>query len=300
MHEEILMLNLIGEQPAPNLLPIYELKPQRVILIATDKTRKVADRLTRLLRQKGYFAQTIEGDAYNIKITYQKVLDIIKNENKNLIANFTGGTKPMVLALVNIARKWQFSKMCYFRTEKSQGTLYFYDPHTFNQLGEPQRVQYFITLDDYLLAHVDNYTERGPAQSEGGDFERAIAKILKDRLDEVKIGVKIGGALEIDLIFRCGNQVGIAEVKTGKKAKRKEGIDQLNTAGAREYLGIYIKKFLIVDTEWEEQLSHLNELAQAHNITVVSLPSYSKNKKIDLSECEKLVNTIRSTLHCGE
>ena len=47
--------------------------------------------------------------------------------------------------------------------------------------------------------------------------------------------------MEIDLIFRCGNSIGIAELKTGKSATEKEGIDQLNAACAREYLGTYTK-----------------------------------------------------------
>ncbi|MDI6631878.1 MAG: DUF1887 domain-containing protein, partial [Thermoanaerobacteraceae bacterium] len=100
------------------------------------------------------------------------------------------------------------------------------------------------------------------------------------------------GALEIDLVLRCGNRVGIAEVKSGKKARSKEGIDRLNAAADPRFLGTYIKKFLILDREYEP--NNL-ELARAYGITVIELSS-AQNGELSREDTEKLIQTAKTEL----
>ncbi|MBE7557389.1 MAG: hypothetical protein HS126_40645 [Anaerolineales bacterium] len=101
--------------------------------------------------------------------------------------------------------------------------------------------------------------------------------------------------MDIDLVVRIGNQVGIIEAKTGGKGRKKEGIDQLNTAGGRAYLGTYTKKFLIVDSSWEI-LSNLSDLAKVRDIVVIELPSYGETKQLADADRERLIQTIRTNL----
>jgi hypothetical protein len=117
-------------------------------------------------------------------------------------------------------------------------------------------------------------------------------------VDEIVAGVKLGGALDIDLVLRCGNQVGIAEVKTGRKSRSKEGINQLNTAGGRAFLGIYTRKILIVDTVWDATCSNLRELAEARNVQVVELPSYLQTGALSDYDRQRLTSAVRSALRC--
>ncbi|RLF74622.1 hypothetical protein DRN39_08425, partial [Thermococci archaeon] len=265
----------------------------------TKKTEKVAQRLSGLLQKRGCQTDIVLADAYNAEATFQEIQNCLSEQSQRLVGNFTGGTKPMVLALLRAARDWPSgSQLCYFRTERSQGVLYLYDPETFSLLGEPYRVHSHITLDDYLTAYLGEYRVEGPSKSRGGSFEKAVAEAIEPYVDELRVGVKKSGALDIDLVFRCGNQIGIAEVKTGGKARKKEGIDQLNTAGARDFLGIYVKKFLIVDASWEE-LTNLRELAEAYDIAVVELISFGKTGTISESDREKLVSALRLRLLCG-
>ena len=156
-----------------------------------------------------------------------------------------------------------------------------------------------INIDDYLRVHVGEYRETKFRENDPGvKFEKTVYEALKSCVDGLKCGVKIGGALDIDLVIRCKNYVGIAEIKTGDKARTKVGIDQLNTAGGRDYLGIYTTKFLIIDQKWGSAQSNLRDLAQARNICLIELPSYGENKKISEEDKKILTEKIAKKLHC--
>lgn len=117
--------------------------------------------------------------------------------------------------------------------------------------------------------------------------------MLRPHVTEITHSIKKGGALEIDLILRCGNHVGIAEVKAGKSVTYKEGIDQLNAACAREYFGTYTRKFLIVDREYP----HNNkELAKAWNINVIELTKSTNEDRVAEDDQDTLVQSVISVL----
>jgi len=93
---------------------------------------------------------------------------------------------------------------------------------------------------------------------------------------EVKVGVTLAGALEVDLVVRHENQVGVIQAKTGKAACKKDGLDQLNAACDRPYLGTYTAKILAVNRRWDRTQANLRELAAAWRIHVVALPSFTQ------------------------
>lgn len=115
-----------------------------------------------------------------------------------------------------------------------------------------------------------------------------VYNVLEGSVHEIARNISLGPALEVDLIFRVGNQIGIAEVKTGRTAQSKVGIDQLNTAAGREYLGTYIKKFLIINCAYPENNSLL---AQERNIHVVELTGNGDNA-IAPEDQEKLKKAV--------
>jgi len=288
-----LMIAFIGEQPIPNLIPIKFKRPDKTLLVFTKLTKSKAENIKKLVESKITKIEECEVDPYDISKIYEKVKNKISNE-ADLIFNLTGGTKAMAFAGYSLAQQYN-APFLYLQTEGKEMKIYEYEfKKGIPSLKNTTIVSLKINIDEYLRVHIGNYNQTNFKN----DFERAVYDALKSSVEELKSGVKIGGALDIDLIIRCENYVGIAELKTGKKARTKEGIDQLNTAGGREYLGTYTTKFLIVDQKWDESLSNLRELAEARNIYLIELPSYGKNKDISNRDKKHLIQTIKDKLHC--
>jgi hypothetical protein len=283
---------LVGEQPAPNLLPTRWLKPDAAALIYTSRTQRVAENLRNLL-EPDLNCLLCPVPPYNIPEVQGKVQRFLSENlpEHAFTFNLTGGTKPMALAAFSLAHLCE-APFIYFRTEGNRSQLYHYvfteDGIRLEQLNDLPNL---ITIDDYLRVSVSNYQLTGFAKEEaGGLFEQAIYEALEPIVDEILAGVRLMGALEIDLVVRCNNQVGIVEAKTGGGVKK--GIDQLNTAGGREYLGTYTRKMLISDQSWDHTRSNLKELAEARRIEVVELPSYAASGQISTEDVEHLRHTV--------
>jgi hypothetical protein len=75
--------------------------------------------------------------------------------------------------------------------------------------------------------------------------------------------------IEIDLVVRIGNNVGLVEAKTWVN---KAGIDQLDTAGNSVYLGKHATKFLVTSRYLPR--AH-KTLASSQHTHVVELPGYT-------------------------
>ena len=114
------------------------------------------------------------------------------------------------------------------------------------------------------------------------------------RLDEIRSGVNLGGAVDIDLIVRWENQVGIIETKLGSNGMKK-AIDQLNTAGGRGYLGTYTQKFLVSDQDWSAY-SDLKDLVLARQIKLIELPGAGGPDGLSPEQAEALVKSIQKEL----
>jgi hypothetical protein len=106
-------------------------------------------------------------------------------------------------------------------------------------------------------------------------------------------GVRPSGVaeqIEIDLIVRQGNNVGIIEAKTGVK---KAGIDQLDTAGNPHYLGDFLVKLIV--TGHYLPRAH-KALATAQQIRVIELPGYSDRAGLPVQDKLRLVQTVLQAL----
>jgi len=113
-------------------------------------------------------------------------------------------------------------------------------------------------------------------------------------VDEIAVGLKLLGVVDVDFVVRCANQVGIIEAKTGSGGKK--GIDQLNTAGEPRNLGTYTQKLLVSDQVWEHTLSNLRELAEARRIEVIELPRFSTEGSLSVEDGEKLTQRVCKSL----
>lgn len=290
------MIALVGEQPIPILLPIRTLKPKRVALMHTTETYVVAQRLERLVDVPVDLLQT---KPYDVRDCQQKLKRYLSKVGGPITYNLTGGTKPMLLAAYTLAVS-AHSAVVYLQTQGNISRLYSYriSSSGLSETGSHD-LGTLISTDDYLRAHLSDYSIAGFSQTGGrltvgGQFEKALADALVGQIDDVLPGVHPAGVadnIDIDLVVRCGNQVGIVEAKSNKASK--EGLDQLMMAGGREYLGIYTAKFLAVGNTIGPSLK---QLAKARGITVLELPSYATSGALGREDAKLLIDTVRSRL----
>jgi hypothetical protein len=294
----MVMISLIGEQPIPNLLPLRYQPPDVAALVYSDFTERAAKRLTRLL-PRGCTPWLLSVSAYDIEAIRRAIAGLIAEQKwapADLVLNLTGGTKAMALAAY-LAAAEQRADFLYLQSEGKQTRLYRY---AFDEAGSPRLaadslLPGLITIDDYLRAFVEDYHLTGFANDlEGGLFEKAIYNALDPVVDQIVAGVKLMGALDVDLVVRCDNQVGIIEAKTGGGVKK--GIDHLNTAGGQRYLGTYTQKILVSDQVWNHTRSNLRELAEARRIEVIELPSFSAQGTLADEDTAMLVRRVRECL----
>jgi hypothetical protein len=292
------LISLVGEQPIPLLIPYKHLNIKNHILVFTETTVKVASRLEKMLN-----AQKLKiSDPYSLErilADLNKELDKKSLDASDFIFNLTGGTKIMAIATYAFV-SLKNSKFVYYQSENNQNRLFTYKfKDGLPSLHQSETLtNELITIDDYLNAHLLGYEVEGFSTEEGGKFEEAIYDILKKDGFEVVSGVRPKGVedqIEIDLVIRAGNRVGIAEIKIGDKDGKspKKGLDQLAMAGGREYLGTYTTKFLITGRKPSKQIS---TLATERGITVVSV-DYDPRNKITKESQERIRKEFRAKLN---
>jgi hypothetical protein len=225
----------------------------------------------------------------------QALSDLIHEQGwraEDLIFNVTGGTKPMALAAFSLAQEWR-APVVYLQTEGNTSLLYRYAfaANGMLQLMREDNIPETITLDDHLRMYLETYQEKGVHEP----FERAVVRALQEGytrgISEVKAGIRPGGvgALEIDVVIRCGNQVGVGEIK---RKSGKDGIDQLNSVASPRYLGTYVNKFLLVTQPLDPNNA---ELAQAYRIVSIVLPS-GVSGELSSEDRERLIMTVLNQL----
>lgn len=289
------MVVLVGEQTVPNFLPIKHYSPSDVIFIYTTTTQRQYEYLKVVLQAK-IKVHPIETEPYNISVIVDSIneeLGKIKSlESQSLIFNLTGGTKTMVMAAYQVAQK-RSAPVIYIQSEGAQSIVDFYEWQD-DGLRHKQKesLPEYLTLSEVLdislgqgkdSAGKDFWKEKGPTKSDDGGhlFELAIAQALRDSQKyEVMCGVKgRNNQVDVDVMIRYQNQIGIIEAKTGSK-RNLEGVKQLSTA--KLYLrGTYNQQFLIIlGQPSEDQIA----MCEALRINIISLLHYQKGDSTLSSE----------------
>jgi hypothetical protein len=197
-------------------------------------------------------------DPYDLTLAQEQIDTLCSPDT---VINLTGGTKPMALAAYEVARARDLA-FVYLASEGQNNSLYRYEFRN----GSPGLVNrkslgVLIDIDDYLQAHgLTPTAEKGPQNAQ----EAGLRHWLEKQVDECRSNL-VFDAFEIDFILRRGNRVALIEAKMSDHQRRK-GIDQLNTACGRAYLGTYTGKIYAVHKPLGPQLSRL---AEARNIQVV-------------------------------
>jgi hypothetical protein len=293
------MVALVGEQPMPVLLPALHLKPSEIILVHTAETEKVAKRLQPMIAP----SKCLKVDPYKLTATSNKIEEVLTNKEK-IIVNLTGGTKLMTIAAFALLEGTK-GEFVYLQTESSKPVLKRYCSNEgVWELVKEDVLPELITAKDYLDAHLPGFRSEGFSKDDrgqlniGGKFEKAVCDVLVKAGFEVLAGIRpngVGDQIEIDLVIRSANRVGIAEIKLGDKQGEapKKGIDQLSTAGGREYLGTYTNKFLILARPLNKAL---RELATIQKVTVIDGINYLEDKPLSTRDTDNLIRTIKTRL----
>lgn len=296
----MLLLSLIGDQPIPNLLPIRYLQPTENLFIYTPRTRERAQLLRQLIG--GSLDDDLLVDAYAFQETLAKLQEHLAGVD-DVQFNLTGGTKMMALAAYALAFQRQ-AEFFYLESEKHHSLLYRYGfENGLPCLRQRQLMPTLITTADYLNAHLLGFDENGFSKdergqiNEGGLFERTVYNALKQHGLDVLAGVRPYNAenqIEIDLVFRLDNQVGIAEVKLGGGDSGKRGLDQLKMAGEPTYLGTYTVQFMI--TAAPRLHGRAQGLAVKRGVTVIALPEYRAGQPLPRPAADRLLSQITQRL----
>jgi len=291
------MIVLAGEQAAPNLLPARQFQPSQVIIVHTaftqskQKAKNLALRLKELQPELRIIADYDPAQA-------MQILEGLLAEFPRATVNITGGTKPMSITALLAAREMQ-GQPFYVRSQgaKTEVDLYTFDGRGYPIVSETVTISDTINIDDYLTVYFGmTYQFTGFAKGQGEAFERAVRAVLEPEVDEIKAGWKHNsGAVDVDLVVRCNNQIGIIEVKSGGKARTTEGVKQLAMAGGQRFFGTYVQRILVIDQTWTDR-SNNRALAEALGIVLIELPGYAATGTLGRVESVTLIDKVHSAL----
>lgn len=125
MKQPIVLLELVGEQPTPNLIPALEYRPDEVVFLVSDRTEPHARNTQAALEMapdlSGTRFTTAKIDPYSIAAAERAVAAVVvRYPNGEFIFNITGGTKTMMVGMYHVASAEQWrgrARMVYVSTE---------------------------------------------------------------------------------------------------------------------------------------------------------------------------------------
>ena len=295
----MVLIQLIGAQPLPNLLPPMYLKPDKTILVYTSRTEEVKRNIESIIGP----CQSLVCDPYDIERLVEALRSELSSQPEaELIFNLTGGTKAMVLAANQVALQ-RNAQIVYLESEHNQNVLYAYRYDDQRSLRLQSRIELpaLISIDQFLDAYLGRgqWEEKGPSRDIGGQFEQAVADALRAKLPqaEVKQGIRFLGKpdgtykqADLDIVVRCGNQFARIECKSQGRAMTLDAAKQLNMWS--ELLGIYTRKFIAMSGSANPD--HAAVYA-ATRTQVIELPSFN-GQSLSTQDQAKLANEIAKAL----
>lgn len=263
----MLLLSLLGEQPIPNLLPLWQdSRYTATQFAATQATLPLAVQLASFIRRDPQLGrltvlETIRLAPYDLaqsRAVLSGRLADCQLAGQPVCLNFTGGTKLMGLAALQAAFGSGVS-LLYVATEENR--LITLGSDGAERASEPIRVR--VDVEQYLRAHgLDVGTSpnfgRGPArprQAVGDPLEQRVFQAARKAgvFDDVRRQVFIrrfterGPVLnELDIVVTRNGRLVVCSCKSGRSATR-EALYELASLSRREAAGIYCGKVLVSD-----------------------------------------------------
>jgi hypothetical protein len=304
----MLLLSLVGEQPIPNLLPLWQFKEYTATqLVATRTTMPVATSLRGAIQadpQLKHVAvlDTLIVEAYNIgqaRGVLATALNSHLNQGREARLNLTGGTKLMSLAALQAAFG-SGVRLIYVSSEENCTILLGSDGVEIERLP----IQVKITVEQYLAAHglevgddhsfkPDRRRYSTPPPKQGDALEMEVERLARQSgsFDDVRRGVFVrriterGPVInELDVVVTRNGKLAVCSCKTGKRVT-KETIYELSSISRREAAGIYCGKLLATDQE--TLLPALRDRARSMGVRLVygkELPKIAEHLLLAVGE----------------
>jgi len=271
----MLLLSLLGEQPIPNLLPLWQYGLfTRTQFAATSATLPMALTLEQAIKQDPTLNHLtvlppLKLDAYDIgKARVELAGALLAHQANNLpvCLNLTGGTKLMSLAAMQagygtgIALLYvatETNKMIWMRSDGSE--------------ERREDIQVKVNIAQYFSAHgleigadmsfiPGRVRHASPPPKAGDELEERAAKLAAESgfFDDVRRNVFVRKQTdrepvvnELDIVVTRNGRLAVCSCKTTQvettngKNSFKEAIYELGAISRREALGIYCGKVLI-------------------------------------------------------
>lgn len=264
------LFTLLGEQPIPNLIPLWQ-APQaytRVTFVVTPRTLPQVDVLKAAIAHDPALRQVqvsppLVVEAYDLAQARAALIRALEQAVPPLYLNPTGGTKIMSLAAQQAAHALGVPWL-YVSTEIGQ--IIHYTPSGDEVKREKIRVR--VSVETYLRAHGLEvslgkpigawHNIKTPPPTPGHTLEEDVhqALIQSGRFDDVQRNVYIrkrgnnGHYIdnELDVVVTYNGLLAVGSCKTGKILSAH--LYELSALSRREVAGIYARKALIYrDTE---------------------------------------------------
>lgn len=264
----MLLLSLLGEQPIPNLLPLWQAGAAYTAtqFAATKATLPLAKGLAEAIRQDPQLGrltvlEPIELEAYSIGPARAKLAEALAAHQlagQSVRLNLTGGTKLMSLAALQAAFG-SGAPLLYVSTEDNH--LIHLNSDGSEHHREPIQVR--IGVAQYLAAHGLEVSDAlnfgaGPVrarQTVGDTLEKRVLLLAQKArvFDDVRRGVFVRKQTErgpvvneLDVVVTRNGRLAVCSCKTGH-AVTKEAIYELASLSRREAIGVYCGKVLVSD-----------------------------------------------------
>ena len=293
-------ITLVGEQPIPILMPLWQLKGITDLqFVASSKTEEVAIRLEGIVKSDDALKGIQVHDrllvyAYNLTDTQQKVSQAIYNHQNHhrVLVNLTSGTKIMSLGCLQAVQTLD-AQLVYVSTETRE--LLFFHPASKKEWAE--RFDIAIDCYQYFNAHgFDaslNHNFRSPYPSimppkEGDELENTIYQLCQESslFDHVQKNLyvrkrlpdQVGVINELDIVCIRNGSLAICSCKSGKLSN--DPLYELSSLASRELAGIYCKKFLITSLNDVAIPIAINDRAMSLGIQIISQENLQQSAQI--------------------
>ena len=283
-----LLLSLVGEQPIPNLLPLWQFPEyDQVCFAATRVTLPVVQQMQSVAQSDPglrhvHLLPPLQLPAYHWQEAQESIFDFLAErmeQGQMVEINLTGGTKLMSLAAMRAADVLSIPVL-YVSTQT--GEMIRIAPGTQAETRLPISVQ--ISVAQYLAAHGfesslhPNFREDLAPYSppkEGDALEERVASLASRSgfFDDVQRGLfirKMDDRLqvrnELDVLVTRNGRLAACSCKSGKNVN-KDAIYELSSLFSRELAGIYCGKVLVIDQP--ELPKSLSERARLEKVRLV-------------------------------
>jgi hypothetical protein len=286
----MILLSLVGEQPIPNLLPLWQSTEYSATrFAATRTTLPVAEALMAAIRidpqlQQLKVLDTLLLEAYDIQQARTQLASALAEyqvQSLPVCVNLTGGTKLMSLAALQAAFGTGVP-LLYVTTEQNEIIHYRSDGSETGR--EPIKV--CAGVYQYLRAHGleasdnQNFDPNGPRSNirpakEGDALEEEVYRRALDSglFDDVRRSVHIrkqsrrGPVVnELDVVVTRNGRMAVCSCKAGRQVT-KENLYELASLSQREVAGIYCGK--VMASALSELPTAIRDRAEANRIHLV-------------------------------